>query len=141
MENRREYTTKARTEILDFLQKNQTKTVSAIDIMNYLNSISLKINRTTVYRYLESLCDKQIISKYADDSGEKSVYKYCGVDNDCGNHLHLRCTECGKIVHLDCSFMKEMNKHIFDEHGFSVDYKGSIISGKCKECIKIEKKT
>lgn len=78
MNSRKEYTTKARTEMLDYLKRNQATAVSAIDIIDYLNSINLKTNKTTVYRYLDSLCDKQIINKYADADGEKSVYQYPG---------------------------------------------------------------
>ena len=44
------------------------------------------------------------------------------------------CVKCGKILHLDCEFMKEISEHIQKDHGFSLQCKNSILYGICREC-------
>lgn len=136
MAERKEYKTKTRVQILDFIRDNHSNTISVSDIMDYLKSIGSTVNQTTVYRYLEKLCDEHIVVKYPDKSGKKSVYQFIDKQNDCANHLHLKCTQCGKLVHMDCSFIDKLSKHLKKNHNFVIQYKGNILYGICKDCQK-----
>lgn len=140
MSVRKEYSTKTRSEILDFIKNNSAKTVSASEIMQHLKDIGSPVNQTTVYRYLNKLCEQQKVIKYPDKSGDKSVYQYYDEDCNCDNHLHLRCTECGKLIHLDCSFIDELSNHLEKNHDFHIQYKGNMLYGICKDCENKDKK-
>ncbi|MBQ1555500.1 MAG: transcriptional repressor, partial [Clostridia bacterium] len=52
----------------------------------------------------------------------------------CDRHFHLKCTACGRIIHLDCGFMSEFEKHIGEHHGFRVDNARTVIYGLCEAC-------
>lgn len=136
---RKPYTTKARTEILEYIKENSSLTVSASDIENHLKQSGFNTNATTIYRYLEKLCDEQIIVKYPDKSGEKSVYQLSDEEKDCNNHLHLKCVSCGKLIHMDCDFINEMSEHIKKNHNFNIIYKGNMLYGICENCAKNKK--
>ena len=49
-------------------------------------------------------------------------------------HLHLKCTRCGRLFHLDCDFMDELRQHLLEEHGFLLQCSGDLLHGLCQEC-------
>lgn len=136
---RKPYTTKARTIILDFIKNNSSSTVSVADISNHLKKMGCNTNTTTIYRYLEKLCEEKIIIKYPDKSGEKSIYQLEDENEGCDEHLHLKCVSCGKLIHMDCGFVDELSEHIKKNHDFNVIYKGNILYGLCEQCAEDKK--
>lgn len=134
MSKRKTYTTKTRVEILKYIKANSDRAISASDIIEHMKEIGSSVNQTTVYRYLDKLILENIIVKYADVSGEKSVYQYIQNKNDCVNHLHLKCKECGKLIHMDCEFIDDFSKHLLNNHDFQIQYEGNMLYGICKDC-------
>ena len=51
-------------------------------------------------------------------------------------HLHMKCTECGKLLHMNNDVSKELLNEIFDLSNFSVDKETTVLYGKCKDCKK-----
>lgn len=133
------YNTISKQLILDFLKSKSEETLSANDIFEHMNTIQKPVNITTIYRYLDKLVQNNIVHKYTDDDGKKSTYRYVGENSYCHEHLHLQCSKCGKIIHLDCEFMEEVIKHIDEKHHFSLKCDKSILYGKCEECSQKEK--
>ena len=94
----------------------------------------VKVNTTTVYRYLDKLCAEHVVIKYPDLNSDKAVFQFAGEEKKCTDHLHLKCIRCGKVVHLDCDFMDELKEHLFQEHGFRLQCSGDMLHGICKDC-------
>ncbi len=134
MNRKTNYNTKARRYILEYLSSKSDITVSAKDILHYLNEKGENISLTTVYRYLSRLTDEKRVIKFSEDGSNKSVYQFSGGDNTCLEHLHIQCKKCGKLIHLECEFLNEIEEHIMEEHGFSLEYSGSILYGICDKC-------
>ncbi len=135
MQNQKKtYRTTARTKITDFLKDNSGRSVTASDIQTGLKAQNLDINISTVYRYLHRLSSDGLINSYSSDKGDTTLYQYAGADATCNEHLHLQCTNCQRVIHLDCDFMHEINEHIMDHHGFSIECRGSILYGLCNRC-------
>lgn len=132
--SRNGYTTTSRTKILEFLKNNCDRTVKVSDIQKYLINTGHEVNITTIYRYLDKLSNDGTVMKYVSEKGTQAVYQYIDLGLHCENHLHLQCTKCGAIFHLDCSFMSEIAEHILAEHGFAIQCKNSIIYGLCPKC-------
>ncbi|MDO4519332.1 MAG: transcriptional repressor [Eubacteriales bacterium] len=128
------YATSSRKNILTFLQKNSDKTVTVSDISAYLKSIDHDVNLTTIYRYLDKLIADGNIIKYVDEKGKKAVFQYVQNDSHCEDHLHLKCTACGRVIHMDCHFMEEISSHVKSHHHFAIQCKNSIIYGLCDVC-------
>ena len=128
------YNTKTRQLILDYLVANRQHAVSAANILEELQRQNAAANPTTVYRYLDKLASEQRVMKYVADKGEKAVYQYVGEDRHCHEHLHLKCVQCGRILHLDCHFMDDVRGHLQAEHGFALQCESSILYGICRSC-------
>lgn len=134
MAARKTYQTKIRTEILTYFQKNSSITVSVSELKAYLNTVGIEANNTTIYRYLDKLCSENVVLKYPDADGEKAVYQYAGEAHRCTEHLHLKCVKCGRVIHLDCSFMDEFKEHLLKEHRFHIQCAGDLLHGLCGDC-------
>ena len=122
------YNTKQKDIILNYLIDNKDKCLTINEIYNYLRKNN-KIGLTTIYRFLNKLESDNLIKKYTDK--KEAMYQYINND-ECKNHIHLKCIKCNQIIHLDCSEANHLSKHIFDEHKFLID---STIFGVCKECL------
>ena len=94
------------------------------------------IGKSTVYRQLARLCEEGLLRRFEDtDTGGAAVHVYQYVTGeDCDAHFHLKCTACGRVVHLECDHMSTLLAHIRAEHGFSVDQGSSILYGLCDRC-------
>ena len=135
MARTREYSTEKRKLILDFLKKHSDEDVSVKDIENYLcNENDINVNLTTIYRYLEKLERSGSVLKHSDEKNKKTTFQYVVPDGSCHEHLHMKCSVCGKIYHMDCEFMEEFKKHIEQHHGFKLECKNSMLYGLCSNC-------
>ena len=123
-----EYKTKQRELITELFSNNPDRQFSANDAAVIMDG---KIGKSTVYREISRLCDEGFLRKYPDSEGNV-MYQLLG--KDCHEHFHLKCTECGKIVHLDCHMMNDICSHITFHHGFDIDISKTVLYGICKNC-------
>lgn len=131
-----EYKTKVGEEILSFLESQKNTALSVMDICDELEQRDVKSNITTVYRQLDKLVAAKKVIIHSARDGKKSLYQYVSDEQECFSHLHIQCTECSKIIHLDCGESKEFTDHIIKEHGMTLDFSKTVIYGQCAECTK-----
>ena len=128
------YNTAGRNRILEFLVETSMRAVNVNEIHDALQAQGNDVNITTIYRYLEKLASEGQVMKYVAQDGLRAVYQYVEKEHHCTDHLHLQCTRCGAIIHLDCHFMDEFSNHVLMDHGFRIQCKNSIIYGLCEKC-------
>jgi Fur family ferric uptake transcriptional regulator len=128
--------TKVRNTIDECFEVNSDKTINFNDINNYLLHRDIKVNKTTIYRYLDKLVKNQQIKKYLDEDGKQSGYVLVLSEHCMSSHLHMKCVQCNKLIHLNCDFNKEILDYINNEYGFEVDCKQTVIYGLCEDCKK-----
>lgn len=129
---RGEYSTKQRSAVLDFLKENNAH-VTASDIVFHLKELGVNVSTATVYRTLEKLEGEGVVRKMFIDQGHSACYQYVD-EGACAEHFHLKCIKCGRLIHLSCDFLREMESHIFDDHGFTVSSGRTVIYGICDVC-------
>lgn len=132
--NKNTYNTKSKKVILEYLSNNMNTAYSIKDIQKYLNSVKLTMNITTIYRNLEKLYKDNYLMKYISNGGKNITYQYVNSIDNCITHLHIQCIKCGKIIHLDCSYMKQIENYVLDIHKFRLDCEKSILYGLCEKC-------
>ena len=129
---RGEYSTKQREAILAFLRENNAH-VSASDIIFHLSEQGYNVSTATVYRALDKFEKEGLVKKMMVGDGVGACYQYADGEG-CHEHFHLKCIKCGKLIHLSCEFMHEMEEHIFSDHGFTVSSGRTVIYGICSTC-------
>lgn len=132
---KREYRTKNRTLILEYLKAEKEHTISIADIDAYLKQKGETINISTIYRFLDKLVAEGKVMKYQQEDGKKAVFQYVE-EHQCQNHLHMQCVKCGRMIHLNCGFMEEISDHMLEHHHFRLQCQNSILYGMCETCEK-----
>lgn len=132
----KDYQTKVRNTIDECFEVNSDKTINFNDINNYLIQRDIKVNKTTIYRYLDKLVKNEQIKKYLDEDGKQSGYVLVLSEHCMSSHLHMKCVKCNKLIHLNCDFNKQVLDYINSEYGFEVDCKQTVIYGLCEDCKK-----
>ena len=129
------YSTISNTKIMKYMEENRDRLVTVSDVEKYLISENIEVNISTIYRFLNKLCNGGEVIKYVAKKGEMSSFQYVGQGADrCKNHIHLQCTGCGSVIHLECGFMEEIKSHIMEHHGFALQCESSVLYGLCKKC-------
>ena len=130
------YNTKQREEVLSFLQSMPGKHITVNDICNYFTESGVTVGMTTIYRHLDKLVEEGTVKKYILDASSSACYEYVDTHSACKENgcTHLKCTNCGKLIHLHCDDLKATERHILEEHGFKADMTRTVIYGLCENC-------
>jgi Fur family ferric uptake transcriptional regulator len=131
-----EYNTETKHDVLEILKQKQETALSVHDIMADLKALNNTANITTVYRILEKLEHEQRVIKHTAEDGKKALFQYILPESGCMHHLHVQCTSCGKIIHLDCKIIEDAIQHISEAHGMQIVCSASLLYGICSECRK-----
>ncbi len=131
-----EYKTRSRNAIFDYLKENRDRSFTARDIMDTFSSQGEEVDKSTIYRNLERLCKEGRLISYKDKDINGTCYQYSDDNKACNCHIHAKCSDCGKIYHLDNELFKDVEKNLKDKYGIDIDYGKTIIVGKCSDCSK-----
>lgn len=121
------YKTKQRDEILRFFTEHRDRCFSARDLIGQVDA-----GEATIFRALSTLTNEGKLKKFNGGSGESAYYQFNA--SECALHIHLKCRGCGRLIHMDCAFMKEILEHFRNEHAFTVDCGQTVIYGLCGGC-------
>lgn len=130
----KKYQTKTNQKIIEYIKTNAEHSFSASDVYSYVLDNGVKANLATIYRNLDKLTEDKTLLKTKSQSSDSFLYQYAGEHGECQSHLHMQCSKCGKIFHLQSDFMGTISEYLSNTYGFKLDCKGSSLSGLCMEC-------
>lgn len=134
------YKTRQSACILQLLEENKDKHLTAEEIYSLLKEAGQAVGQTTVYRQLDKLSGEGKVQKFSRGDQDGACYQFAET-NHCHEHYHLKCTVCGKLYHAECNFLNELSAHIQKEHGFQMDCSKTVFYGVCAECAKEKSST
>jgi len=135
MAERSKYKTRQSILLLQYLKSRTGEHVTAGDVCAYFRQQGLPVGQSTVYRRLETMVDEGVVKKYT-GTGGSACFEYVGEDACEGPELcfHCKCTGCGRLIHLHCEDLEEIQEHLLKEHGFMIDPMRTIFYGLCEDC-------
>jgi len=123
--------TKQRLAILQILQK-ATQPLSAEQIYDMLRDQHTLISLSTVYRALDTMSDKEIVTKINIIQDDKALYEM-----NCGLHHHyLFCLGCNKIITIKHCPLEEYEKALKKETDYEIVGHKLSVYGYCPACKK-----
>ena len=125
------YNTEQRSVLLSFLTENPDKTFSAKEIAQAL--AGKNISKSSVYRNLAELEAEQKIKRVTKAGSKESFYQFYD-NSECKNHIHLSCTKCGKIFHLESEQTEKLVNEVEQADGFEISRAETTLYGVCKDC-------
>lgn len=126
------YHTHQRAALIDFLKENSDKAFTIEEIIEKINNEDL--SQSTVYRLMTKLVADGLVHRTVKGNSRSFIYQYINSEK-CEGHLHMKCTDCGKVYHLDSSVSSVIRNDIGNSTGFEID-SHTVILGKCNTCKK-----
>lgn len=130
-----EYITEQKTMLLSFLKSNHDNAFTVDELTAEMKKSygDRAPGKSTVYRLITKLSDDGIVKKFAKTGSRCFVYQLVS-EGECHNHLHLKCLDCGKLIHLDEEVSEELLDKVKMLNDFLVNEDETILLGKCAEC-------
>ena len=130
----REYKTRCRDYIMDYLRTHPDTFFRAGDLYKTMREDGQVFNLATIYRNLDRLTENGVLLRFKSGIEDACVYQYSGEHHHCEEHLHIQCGRCGKLIHLDGPVMDQFSDAVQQQFGFSLKCDGSMLLGYCAEC-------
>ena len=105
--------------------------MTAEEVAKEVESRRLALNRSTVYRTLETLAEVGVVK--ATRIGRAIHYE---LSQDGDDHHHLRCVDCNVMVHLDAVEVDRVLGRSARKSGFLVTDIQVMVNGLCAVCAK-----
>ena len=123
------YQTQQRMTLLDFFESGVGREFTIEEIIDGLGDNAP--GKSTVYRLVKKLEEEGTLRRITREGTSKSVYQLAGSEC-CAEHLHIKCVDCGLLVHLDHEAQDELTRTT----GFVIDDSRSMLYGKCARCAR-----
>ncbi len=123
------YQTEQRKYLLDFFEKNRDRQFSIDVIQNEVTAVS----RSAIYRNINQMVDDGFIRRFQKEGCRKFYYQYVG-NSECRAHLHLKCSACGTIFHMDLDTSNKLLEFLEHKIEFSLDINKTMLLGCCRAC-------
>lgn len=124
------YKTEQKQRIYTFFMENREHHFAIDEVCLQLN-----VPRSTIYRQVNSLLAEGVLRRFESETKSSFVYQYADNKDDCLEHYHMKCTKCGRLLHVHCSHLKELSEHFESEHNFMLGKNKAVLYGECKECM------
>lgn len=136
MNTKSRYKTRHSEDIKEYLKSVKGVHITVNDVCDYFKNAGMPIGMTTVYRQLERMVDEGIVQKYIIDTNSPACFEYIGeeVHEDKETCFHCKCEKCGKLIHLHCEELEEVQKYLKSRLGFAVDPMRTVFYGFCTDC-------
>jgi len=131
---KKSYRTKNKDFIMNYLEQHGDHRISAQDLYDAMIKQNLSVNMATIYRHLERLSEDGSVLRIKSNADDRNYYQYVGSHVNCEDHLHMQCSECGRMFHLECRFMDDISDHLLTHHGFQINCQKSLLVGLCAQC-------
>jgi Fur family ferric uptake transcriptional regulator len=105
-----------RVKILQMLETNQQRHLSAEDVYKNLLESGEDVGLATVYRVLTQFESAGLVTRHNFDGGY-AVFELCRGDE---HHDHMVCSETGKVVEFHNAEIERLQQEIADAHGFEL---------------------
>ena len=130
------YKTKQREILLQYLRTIPGVHVTAGDVCRHFKAEGETIGQSTVYRQLERLVDEGVLNKYVIDGTSPACFEYVEEESHEQAEIcfHCKCEKCGRLIHLHCEELEEIQNHLQKDHRFTMDPLRTVFYGLCEAC-------
>ncbi len=129
------YNTVQKKLLMDFLKENCEKAFAIEELAHELGERfgENAPGKSTVYRLVQKMVDDGTLKRLVKGNSRSFIYQLAAGEH-CAKHLHMKCIECGRLLHMDDEHSRGLLLKIFEENAFSVNEKQTVLLGKCINC-------
>lgn len=123
------YNTSQRQQLVDFMKKNADTQYTIEEIAECIHTVG----KSTVYRLINRMVDEGIVRRTVRGNSRQFLYQYSAAEG-CSSHLHMKCRECGKVLHMDDGQSKRLMEILHESRNFDLDLRETLLMGTCEKC-------
>ena len=130
------YNTQQKKELMDFLKKHPERAYTIDDIAEGMKTDPNFANppgKSTIYRLMPGLAEENLVKCFSGDRGTKASYQIIGGES-CHFHIHLKCTGCGRLLHMSDEDSRFIADSLMRADGFRLDMGRATLFGLCRSC-------
>lgn len=133
----KERNTEQKELLMKYLEENANEHLTIEKVHKDLKE---KVGLTTIYRMVNSLIKKGLVTKLSIENKQGYCYRYNSKKKECNNHYHLICEKCNNLVHFESKEIPKVSEEAAKNENFEIDNNRIVFYGICKNCkIKQEK--
>jgi len=110
--------------------KHAEQPVTAEQLYTQMCAKDIPVNLSTVYRTLEVLCKKDLVTKLTIECGVKALFEF----NSTLHRHHLICLGCKKIMTIESCPLGNYEQTLADSTDFAITGHKLDIYGYCPDC-------
>ena len=133
------YQTHQKIELIEFFKKNRNSSYTIEEIVEAMTKdpdFAAPPGKSTIYRLMPSLVESGIVKRFNSGTGRKASYQIIG-DAGCHCHMHMKCTSCGRVIHMADKESVLLQRAIDKMNHFKVDLRQTLIYGTCGQCMEV----
>ena len=89
------------------------------------------VGKSTLYRLISQLVEEGSVKRFTKGHSRHFLYQLLP---HCGGPLHLRCSRCGELYHMEAGGSAAIIEEILSRHHFAVDGADTVLPGCCENC-------
>lgn len=132
---KKERRTEQKEKLIEYLKNNANRHLRILKIQEDLHN---EIGQTTIYRIINLLVEKGMVSKIPLENSQGFCYQYNNEKEHCSNHYHLICEKCNKTIHINNENINTTLKEIENENQFKINNSRVVFYGLCNKCMEKE---
>lgn len=132
------YQTAQKKNLTDFMMRHSEKTFSVEELCAEMEKEYKGRElpgKSTVYRLIQQMVEDGSVKRMMKEHSRKFVYQIAGGEH-CALHLHMKCMDCGRILHMDDDETLRIMTEVMMKNNFKVDERQTVLVGKCVDCGK-----
>jgi Fur family ferric uptake transcriptional regulator len=122
------YCTDGKELLLAFLREHADTPCTIEEI-----AAALPTGKSTLYRLMTALVADGTVRRFVRGNSRQFTYQPFGGE-DCHAHLHLKCVDCGRVVHLDHDVSEYVEERLLRQNHFATDEVATMLWGRCEGC-------
>lgn len=132
------YHTAQKAMLLQFLSEHKDRAFTVEEVAQALQARTADAPaKSTLYRLMQRLVEEHAVKRLVRGNSRSFVYQLVS-DEHCHFHLHLKCSQCGKFLHLDEGLSREMREKVRAAASFFVSNEDTVFFGLCADCAPAE---
>ena len=128
---KKERNTEQKEILIKYLKENSNEHLTIQKIHKNLKD---EIGVTTIYRIINSLIEKGIVTKIPLENKQGCCYRYDEKDEHCSEHYHLICEKCNNLFHFESKEVAKVEEEAKKDKHFEIDTSRVVFYGICDKC-------
>lgn len=135
------YQTEQKKILLAYMKAHSDRAFTIEDLcaeMKKEQGLKVVPGKSTVYRLMPELVEEGLVKRFVKENSRKFLYQMvCG--EHCSSHLHMKCSVCGKLYHMEDQESEALLLQVLRKHHFQIDEGKTVLFGQCEGCEETEK--